>query len=1220
MNDKQANALLGISRNMEKSLSNIEKSLSASKTDKSKALTGLSTSVGSLGNIFDKFSDKKASQIISFTQKLVDISNTVNVKSAKAFGSFASGVSDAFATLIDVMSIEKIIKLHIAARLLFDGKNSIVKRIVQGTNDAFIGTDSKKIKKGSEAIQALGEGLLSLSKALFKFAAIGLLALPIYIGARVTKAIISLFVEFGENAKTINEGGNAIKELGKGLLSFSVGLAAIALVTLIVGPKIIIAAGIIAVFGLTFHVIGKAEATIRKGAEVMALVSLALFGFAASLAAMALLIMIAKPAIIFESLLIIAGFALVFALIGSSKMSKEISNGALVLIFGIAVGLFFFTGAIMLMAIALEWWTLEKVALASGLILGLGFSIAIIGRMKGLENGVKQLAEMGLGLIAVSGGILAFGIAIRLLQELFKENLAQAGFIAGAILLGLGVAIGLIGKMPGLNQGIGALTGIGIGLAAVAGGILAFGISIKLLQMIFKDDLKQAGYIAGGIILGLGLAFLVLGAGPVPGFITAGAAAMVVVGFALMSISAGILLFGASIVLLQKIFGDKIEQAGYIAGGILLGLGITFTMLGLASVPIILGSAAALSIGVGLLAFSVGLVVFGGTLKLLENIIYKNEDGKYELKGTSILSSLAWEFSKVGLIALNPFFSLGLITSIGMGLSLLAIGAGISSAGKALKDLNGDVKPILDNIFGENGLITTIASRFEDIGKKYSPGVLGFLKGLVGANPVQLGMNTVKDMGDVLSQLAGGISSFANFEKFPIKTSSADGSTLIYSTANMFDVIDKLKLKLPDILSALAIVFSEIGNKFGGEGGWFGKSSPVQKGIDAVKGLGSVLSELAGGIVSFASFDKFPIQVASSDGSKLVYQTVDLTNIGPTITKILIDDGSVEGKGLLFSLAKVFAEIGKKYPDGLFTKGPIKKGIDAVKGIGSIVSEVAAGIIAFASLDRGLPNYDKNGKFNGTYTPIVLSNVEKNMNDVFNMLPKVMQKFIDNTKDLIIDDSKIKQLTSLSEIFEKFSKYGDGLKNFASGLNATGDSFSKFTGGFSMFAAQLNKFERFENAFSSLLKNQHAYEFDKFANSMGVLKTNINSFKVENLKLTDSLMKSLAVLSKSSDKLSQQIKISLEDAIKQLIDAIKGMDSTIDKASNNTYNNSSSNNSLNPFVLPTILNQPSKEQPKKEIDYTDVIQQIQKSIDELNNKIVRGGFGNGIKVEITNQK
>lgn len=53
------------------------------------------------------------------------------------------------------------------------------------------------------------------------------------------------------------------------------------------------------------------------------------------------------------------------------------------------------------------------------------------------------------------------------------------------------------------------------------------------------------------------------------------------------------------------------------------------------------------------------------------------------------------------------------------------------------------------------------------------------------------------------------------------------------------------------------------------------------------------------------------------------------------------------------------------------------------------------------------------------------------------------------------------------------------------------------------------------------------------------MKENVNAFNVENLKLTDSMMKSLAILSKAPDTTGDKIKESIDEAMKQLVEAIE---------------------------------------------------------------------------------
>jgi hypothetical protein len=227
LTDKQFDVLTGMSRNMEKSLSSIEKSLSAGAKVGEKggsALGGLAQSLGSLMTSISskKFDAKKAENVIDFAKNLVSISNNVDPKAAKAFADFASGISGTFDTLLEVMSPMNMLKLYVATKLLFEGKNPILKRIAIGMSEAFKDLDGKKAKEGGEAIKNLGEGLLSLTKALKGFIMIGLLAPLVLAGALVVRGVIALFSTFGKNAKAIEEGGKALKSLGKGLVAFSI--------------------------------------------------------------------------------------------------------------------------------------------------------------------------------------------------------------------------------------------------------------------------------------------------------------------------------------------------------------------------------------------------------------------------------------------------------------------------------------------------------------------------------------------------------------------------------------------------------------------------------------------------------------------------------------------------------------------------------------------------------------------------------------------------------------------------------------------------------------------------------------------------------------------------------------------------------------------------------------------------------------------------------------
>ena len=1280
MTDKQADILLGISTKMEKTLSSIEKLLSSNSSKNANISGGLSSvmqSISGMSSIVSKtFNPKKADEILNFTKSLVKISNSVDIEKTKIFGEFVANMSKSFNMLLSVMNPVKLMKLSIGSKILFNGKNSLLKTIVKGISNAFSGLTDKKIKQiseGSKAIKSLGKSLMSLSTGMKSLIVIGIAAPLILAGALVARAVVALFTSIGKNAKDIAKGGDSMKKLGKGLVFFAGGLATMALAIMIIGPtKLAGAIAVIALFGITFDILGKASKNIDRGSKSLLKMGIALMGFSAGLALLMLTIMIATPTMIIAGIATVIAFGMAFWAIG--KFSKEIAEGSLVMILGISVGLFIFSGALLVLGMAIKMYSWETL-MAGALIVGIfGATFAVLGNFdKNILRGAETMETMAISLLSISVGILAFGVSIKLLQMIFGNDIGSAGMISGGILIGLGMAFAVVGTMSKFTEnGVKAMLSIGLALATISGGILVFGVAIKLLQIIFKNDLEKAGMIAGGILIGLGLAFA--GIGFLAGNVMTGASAMITVGIALISISFGIMVFGGAIKLLQMIFKDDLEKAGIIAGGILIGLGLAFAGIGLLSMPIMLGSVAMGLVGISLISISLGIFIFGKTIKSLTDSKLMDSNG--EMKGINILVDLSLAFSKIGLLSLTPFPWLGIAFSTGMGIALSIISLGIKQAYESFKTIP-DTTKFIDTLFGDNGIISNIADSFAKIGKKYG----GILSSFLGTDDVSVGIRTVQGIGSVLQELAGGIASFSNFSQFPVKVPNPkDPSNLIYSTVDILgEIIPKLNTNLPIILSTLASTFSDIGNKFGGESGWFGKESPVQMGINAIKGLGAVLSELAGGIVSFANFTEFPIQVVDpKNPGKLIYKSVDLMKSIPMIRTALIGDGVVDGNvksssGILIALANVFAEIGNKFggEGGWFGKeSPVKKGIDAVKGIGGVVSDLARGILDFATLDRGLPLYDKKGNVIG-YSPVDLNKIKSNINDIIRSVPTIFSsldtKNLDSAKekgdkikplieivsklgiamkDLIVPDSKTKRinlldimgpslvkfssdisglvvidnnkmdtLKSFATTLEKLSRMGSDLKVFAEALSSTGKAFGIFGAGFEKFSGQLGNFKSFESSFSNLMEKQFTFKFDKFEESMSKFKASVNAFDIEKLKLTDSVMSSLAAISKSPDDSAQKISDALEKSFDKLVDAIK-------KMSKESTPVSAPGTTLPTPIIPSVYstgktndNDSSKTAAMLEM-LSKSFALMQKDISSLNNKFSKGTNG-GILVDQT---
>ena len=1535
---------------MEKSLERIQESLNTTTEKAGKAnsvLASLSSSLGSMLGAMSqaKISKKQSDTILGFTQGLADITKDIDAGKAKEFGEAMGSIGEGILTLTSVITPGKIIKLHIAAKILFEGKKPLLERIAEGMTKAFTKFKGKNVQEGAAAMKDMGEGLLSLSKAMARLALVGIMAPLVLMGALAARGVVALFIGIGAKAKNLKDGADAFKTIGKGILFLTAGLAALTLAVMVIGPaKILEGIVVISAFALVFALIGMADRHIRKGAKALAYIGLAMFAFSAGLAMLMLAIIIATPKLVLEGILYIAAFGLVFALLG--KADKYIAQGALLMI-GMAVALFLFSGGLMVFGLALKLFDWESAVLGGVLILGLGLAMAAIGKFdKHIDKGALALVAMGVGLALFSVGLMLFGLVVKLWLTMFDE-IGTAGVVAGAMILGFGLAIAGVGLAAGyVVAGSIALAAMGVGLSLFSIGVMLFGLSIKLWMSMFDnlavagimaaglilglggaiallglmavpvifgsaalaamgvglalfsvglamfvgvikliqsvfDDLGQAGLIAGGVILGLGLAMAILGV--MAPLVIAGSIAMTFMGVSLIAFSVGLLAFVGVVKLIESVFGD-LTQAAAIAGGIIIGMGLAYSVIGLLIIPIVLGAVSATLMGATLLIFSVGLLAFagavavamkavdakpeelgdkmgtvltgigwafgslgaliipivfgtaaaivmsagmlsvgvgllalGGALALANDkgILIEDKDG-WTLKGLPALTSIAKEFASIGWTFLwEPWAFLGIATSISMGISLATIGGGLMVAATALEKIP-DMSKFVSNLFADDtGLIPAMANAFGDIGVKYSPGVLGFLAGLIGADPIAKGMRTVSGMGEALQQIAGGIVAFADFSAFPVLAPDpSDPSKLVYDTVDIFGkVMPGIQKNLPPLLTTLADTFAVIGILYGGtDGSWFssGSPSPVKKGMDAISGLGNVLSEVAGGIVAFSRFDAFPVQVPdesdpsklvyqsvnlwdtaakmkevllgggdvkgggliltlaglfadigdryggeeggwfssgspspvrkgidaisglgkeieavvgsivkfanfetfpvqipdADDPSKLIYKSVNLFDVIPKMQKVLFGDGSIGGGSLIMSLADLFAQIGNRYGEtegGWFTSGSpspvrkgidaisglgkelesivgsivkfanfetfpiqipdpdnpekliyksvnlfdmvpkmtemlagsfsisadgkwnvkqgllmslanifasigakygengfmaengVKQGVDAVQGIGKVLGDIAGGIIAFGEIERGIPIYDDKGKIK-EYKPYDMAKISATIKNILTMLPDVfagldlekmesakdiakkakplaesigaiaeslqklmvdddkkkkksivgelgpaLRQFIEDTKDLEVDEEKTKSLDKLAKVLTKLSGLGDGLSKFADSLTKTSKAFGTFTPAFDKFSTKLDQFDRFENSFSNLVKNQSHYKFDQFSKSMGILKDNINAFNVENLKVTDSLMKSLAILSKSPDALGKQIQESIEKAFADLVEALKKM-------------------------------------------------------------------------------
>lgn len=317
---------------MEASLDKIEKSLAPVNAGKA---AGVATAVGNLASMAlsvttiikalstSNFKKKTADNVLSFVEGMAASTQSLKAENLKSLSLFSIGMSR-FVDSMGSLSLFGLAKIALLGKVLFSGKKPLIQRIVEGVSSAVktLGdTDVSKIADTGKAVALLATGLSHLVKAMAALALVALAAPLIIVGALTARLVVGLFVSIGRKTKDIELGGRGIRELGRGLIALSAGLATMALlVTLVSAETYFEAIAVIAGFALVFALIGKASDSINRGSRSVGRMGRAMAGLAAGIALLSLVILLVPAKVLLMGLLLVAGYGLVFALIGRAHV------------------------------------------------------------------------------------------------------------------------------------------------------------------------------------------------------------------------------------------------------------------------------------------------------------------------------------------------------------------------------------------------------------------------------------------------------------------------------------------------------------------------------------------------------------------------------------------------------------------------------------------------------------------------------------------------------------------------------------------------------------------------------------------------------------------------------------------------------------------------------------------------------------------------------------
>lgn len=337
----------------------------------------------------------------------------------------------------------------------------------------------------------------------------------------------------------------------------------------------------------------------------------------------------------------------------------------------------------------------------------------------------------------------------------------------------------------------------------------------------------------------------------------------------LLLISASMAIFG-SVIKPDKDGWETIGQVGALVVGLglaMAGAGAAAMFIIPGAAAMILAGVSLLSISAGLAAVA-NVFKPGKFDYLLADSGHKTE-GFLGFGAGRMMSNMEWALLSVARsFTIPPMAIAGMYAGapalMMSGLALVAIAKGIEKF--QAMDIDYDVLP--DQIAK---VTTVLGDAFGKIGEKYPGGGGGFISAVFGAgsgdSAVAQGISAVSGMGKALTGIATGVQSMADL-KFPTKWDK-NGNPIAFRTLKDAD-FERVTVNTQKIVSALSGTFGKIGASPEAKDpwGWFGNSA-VEEGIQIVKKMGDPLVNLAEFVSAFAK-EEVDVDAVTDKTRKLI--------------------------------------------------------------------------------------------------------------------------------------------------------------------------------------------------------------------------------------------------------------------------------------------------------------------------------------------------------------
>ena len=734
--------------------------------------------------------------------------------------------------------------------------------------------------------------------------------------------------------------------------------------------------------------------------------------------------------------------------------------------------------------------TVAAVALSMLIITG----VASVGDKKfGITEGAKDPIDnarnMGIALMFISGGILSFGLAMTTSAALLGTSVLGVGAAMLLIISGVALSILILSTMTAIGDrkftgkgkgnskdAIDNARGIGVAFMFIAGGILAFGLTMAIVPKLLKtDSIGKSVLLIGGIIIGMTALIALLGLAQKfiqPGIDVAKGIAMSI-GFISLAVLA--VAFTSSILRLMfkddgiKSDGTKRTKVGTalatlgdaagslgIFGLFVAGLAGTLWVLGLPVVsgPIAIGAGALFMMAVSLIATTAAIKKTADIMKTMKTADIRTNVGDM-ISGVMggvidgvIGSGIAGDDNSLSLKELRQFRRV--TRAIKM---LRSVSTSLSKFAMSLKAF-AEVGTVMELSYNEDGT-PKLGKKIhvKDVSKSIADTFGTFITSLV-SNTEGLKRRharALKTLGKSLSGNKGilqGINDFANtleiFAKFGAK---GEVMSPIYNTEG--EIISHIPVSINTITTNIVDAFGTFITQLISKskqltGANKNKLKDLNRALNGRLGILETIMSFSEAVESYAKYGKNNEIFVEGQAPIPVTTIVDnmLEGIGAFITKLSEKSADFEIGGRLSNKLTRFSEalVGSK-------KAFLRK---EKPGILSAITEFSDLLTTYSETykDGKIPKRDNNGQIipNQHYTTQeIVSNM---MSGIVQFITELSGK----TKELELIEkqsrtikNKIKSFAEVVTMFDGMTKSQQGLDTLASSMGSLADNVAKLT-------------------------------------------------------------------------------------------------------------------------------------------------------------------------------